>query len=119
MLADRSLVLLSSERLFQDLTKTNADKVNHWTEPENSNGRVKGSAVGVEEDCNPTGRTTVSTNQIPQSFQGLSHQPNNLYGPVHDSTTYVAENCLIWYQWEGRHLVLWRLDAPEKRDASG
>ena len=25
--------------------------------------------------CNPIGRTTISTNQIPQSSQGLSHQP--------------------------------------------
>jgi hypothetical protein len=25
---------------------------------------------------------------------------------------YVAENDLIWYQWEGRPLVLWRIDAP-------
>jgi hypothetical protein len=32
-------------------------------------------------------------------------------------TTYVAENCLIWHPWEGMHLVLWRLDAPEKGDA--
>jgi hypothetical protein len=26
--------------------------------------------------------------------------------------TYVADDCLIWHQWEGMHLVLWRLDAP-------
>jgi hypothetical protein len=31
--------------------------------------------------------------------------------------TYVAEDCLIWHQWEGRrYLVLWRLDALEKED---
>jgi hypothetical protein len=30
---------------------------------------------------------------------------------------YVAEYCLIWHQWEGSHLVLWRLDVPEKGDA--
>jgi hypothetical protein len=34
-------------------------------------------------------------------------------------TTYVAEECLIWHQWEGRHFVLWRLDAPAKGDARG
>jgi hypothetical protein len=28
---------------------------------------------------------------------------------------YVAEDGLIWYQWEGRSLVLWRLNAPSKR----
>jgi hypothetical protein len=33
--------------------------------------------------------------------------------------TYVAEDYLIWHHWEGRSLVLWRLDAPEKGDARG
>jgi hypothetical protein len=28
--------------------------------------------------------------------------------------TYVAEDCLMWYWWKEKHLVLWRLDAPEK-----
>ena len=34
-------------------------------------------------------------------------------------TIYVAEDSLIWHQWEGEVLVLWRLDAPEKGDARG
>jgi hypothetical protein len=34
-------------------------------------------------------------------------------------TIYIAEDSLIWHQWEGRRLVLWRLDAPEKGDARG
>jgi hypothetical protein len=33
--------------------------------------------------------------------------------------TYVAEDCLVWPQWEGMYLFLWRLDAPENVDASG
>jgi hypothetical protein len=32
---------------------------------------------------------------------------------------YIAEDCLIWQHWEGRPLVLWKLNAPEKRDARG
>jgi hypothetical protein len=28
--------------------------------------------------------------------------------------TYVAEKCLVWHQWEVRHLVLWRPDAQKK-----
>jgi hypothetical protein len=35
------------------------------------------------------------------------------------SNTSVAEDCLIWHQWEGRHLALWRFDAPAKDDARG
>ena len=34
------------------------------------------------------------------------------------SAKYVAD-CLIWHQWEGRCLVLWRLVAPAKEDAGG
>ena len=32
---------------------------------------------------------------------------------------YVAEDCFVWPQLEGLGLVLWRLDTPEKRDATG
>ena len=33
--------------------------------------------------------------------------------------TYVAQDYLIWHQWEGMNLIVWRLDAPEKGDARG
>jgi hypothetical protein len=33
----------------------------HWTEPWNSNGRVRGKAEGAKEDHIPIGRTTIST----------------------------------------------------------
>jgi hypothetical protein len=32
---------------------------------------------------------------------------------------YVTEDCLVWPQWERMCLSLWKLDAPEKRDAGG
>lgn len=32
---------------------------------------------------------------------------------------YVAQDCLIWHQWEGICLVLWRLDTLEKDSARG
>ena len=30
---------------------------------------------------------------------------------------YVSEESLIWHQWKGRPLVLWRFDAPAKGGA--
>ena len=33
--------------------------------------------------------------------------------------TCIAEDCLIWHQWEKRYLVLWRLVVPAKEDARG
>jgi hypothetical protein len=35
--------------------------VNHWTVPEDPNGKSTGRIEGTEGDCNPIGRT-VSTN---------------------------------------------------------
>jgi hypothetical protein len=33
--------------------------------------------------------------------------------------TYVAENYLVWHQWEGWHLVLWSLHVTEKGGTRG
>jgi hypothetical protein len=64
VLADWRVVKLFSERLWQHLTKTDADTVNHWTEPGYLNGRARGRTEGTEGDCNPIG-STISTNQAP------------------------------------------------------
>jgi hypothetical protein len=54
----------------------------------------------------PLGRTTISTNQIPQNSQGLSHQRRSTHG----SSCIVAEDGLVMHQWKERSLVLYRLD---------
>jgi len=77
---------------------------NHLTEPGQANGRARGRTKGVEGDCNLIGRT-MSTNQTIQSSQRLNHQPKSTHGGIHGSS-YVAEDGLIWHQWEGRLLVL-------------
>ena len=46
---------------------------NHWSETGDPNGRVMERSEGAEGECNPIGRSTVSTNQMPQSSQGLKH----------------------------------------------
>ena len=33
--------------------------------------------------------------------------------------TCVTEDCLVWPQWKRLCLILWKLDAPQKRDADG
>jgi hypothetical protein len=35
---------------------------NYWTEPRDTNGRARGRTERAEGDCNPIGRTTISTN---------------------------------------------------------
>jgi hypothetical protein len=37
--------------------------INHWIEPGDPNGRLRGRAEGAEGDCNHIGRTTVSINR--------------------------------------------------------
>jgi hypothetical protein len=49
--------------------------VNHQAEL-----RVRGRIEGSEGVCNPIGRTTISTIQTFQSFQGLNHQPKSTHG---------------------------------------
>jgi hypothetical protein len=56
---------------------------NHWTEPGVPNGGVRERTEGAEEVCNPIGRKTTSTNQTPQSSQGLNHQPKSTHGGIH------------------------------------
>ena len=52
---------------------------NHWTEHKVPNGGVRERTEEAEGVCNPIGRTTVSTNQIPQSSQGSNYQPKSTW----------------------------------------
>jgi hypothetical protein len=76
------------------------------------NGEVKPRTVGADRVCSPIGRTTISTNQMPGSSQGLNHQPRSTEWISMASAGYVAEDSLIWHPWEGSPLILWRLDDP-------
>jgi hypothetical protein len=66
--------------------------VNHWAEPEETNGRVRGRAERNEGDYNYMGTTTVSINRTPQSSQRLNHQPKSIQGKFTDPIKYVAED---------------------------
>jgi hypothetical protein len=48
---------------------------------------------------------------LPPKLQGTKPPTKELDGFM-APTTYVAEDELIWHQWEGRPLVQWRLNAP-------
>jgi hypothetical protein len=70
---------------------------NHWAEPRDPNGRVRGRAEGAEGDCNPIGRTTVSTNQTPPPEFPGTKPPTKEYTwrePMAPDT-YIAEDSLI------------------------
>lgn len=46
---------------------------NPWTEHVILNGAISKRTEGAKEVCSPIGRTTVSTNQMPHSSQGLNY----------------------------------------------
>ena len=69
---------------------------------------LKGMATPQEEQQDhPELPGTKTTNQ--RVYMGRFMAPQYLW----------SRELLIWRQWEGWHLVLWRLDAPEKGDTRG
>jgi hypothetical protein len=68
----------------------------HPTEHRDPSGGVRGRTEGVEGVYNPIGRITISTNQTPQSSQGLNHQPKSTHGGTHGSSC-VCNRGLIWH----------------------
>jgi hypothetical protein len=65
-------------------------------------GGVRERSEGAEGVCNPIGRTTISTNQTPQSAQGLNHSQGVHMAPA----AYIADDGLLRHQWKKRSLIL-------------
>jgi len=84
---------------------------NHQTEHGGPTGGVRERSEGTQGVWNHIGRRT-STNQILQSSQRRNNQPMSPHGGTHDSSCICRREWLIWHQWEGRLLVLWKHDAP-------
>jgi hypothetical protein len=57
------------------------------------------------------GRTTISTNQIPQSSQGLNHQPRSTHGETHGSS------CICSREWPRRSSMGGEILGPVKAHA--
>jgi hypothetical protein len=74
-----------------------------------------------KEICNPIGRRTELHNTDPS--QRLSHQPKSIHRLVHapplpPPPTYLAEDCLVWLQWERMCLISEQHDSSGREDAS-
>ena len=67
-------------------------------------GGVREGTEGVEEVCNPIGRTTISTNQTFQSSQGLNHQPKSTHGGIHGSSCICSRGWPCWTSVGGEAL---------------
>ena len=70
-----------------------------------------------EGDCNPIGRTTVSTNLDPWELpETKPPTKEHTWAVLWSPRTYVARDCLVWSQWERMCVILRRFDAPGKGD---
>lgn len=63
------------------------------TETGDHKAGIRGRSKGVKGDCKPIGQTKISTKYIPQTYQGLIQQPRSINGWIHESSSYVAEDC--------------------------
>lgn len=69
-------------------------------------GSMKGKTEEAERDHNPTGgKKTVSTIPEPLDVTWSNNQRANIGWSITPST-YVAEQCLVFPQWERMHLIL-------------
>jgi len=59
---------------------------NHGTENGVSNGGARERTEGSERICNPIEEQQYQPARLPQSSQGLNHQPKSTHGGTHDSS---------------------------------
>jgi hypothetical protein len=72
---------------------------NHWTEHRVPNEGVRERTEEAEGVCNLIRRRTISTNQTPQSSQGLNtNQRVHMERPMASSAAYIAEDGIVWHQ---------------------
>ena len=69
---------------------------NHWTEPKVPNRIDREKAEGVQGDCKPTGRTTVSTKQSTRTPRNIVINQGVHMAPA----AYIVEDILVRIQWE-------------------
>ena len=69
----------------------------HWTEHWDHNGGVTERTEGAEGVCNPIIRTTILTNQYPQSSQGLNYQSKSTHGETHGSSCICSRDILRFW----------------------
>jgi hypothetical protein len=93
-------------RLWQSLSrKAISDScLNYWTEHGSLNGEIRKRTEGAEGVCNPIGGTIISTNEKPQSSQGLNHEPKSTHGGTHGSSRICNKGWVCLASVEGEAL---------------
>jgi hypothetical protein len=84
---------------------------NYWTEIRNPYAIVRERIEGTEGGGNPIAKPKVSTNPDPSELLGIKpptkeHTWAGLCLVPAPFATDIAENCLVWPQWERMSLIL-------------
>jgi len=66
----------------------------------------------AEGICNPIGRATISTNQSPQSSQGLNHQPKSSHKRTHGYCHICSRGWLVSHPMRGETLGPVKVQCP-------
>ena len=74
---------------------------------------------GAEGVCIPMGVATVSTSQIPQSSQGLDHQPKSTHGGIHGSCYICGRGWPCWTSVGGLALGPEGVQCPSVGECQG
>ena len=88
---------------------------------EPTTGRSTGSPTeeleqSLKEVCKPIRRTIISTNQTPQSSQGLNYQPKSTHGVTHGSSHIYSKG---WPNRKRRGHWSWEGWIPHVRECQG
>jgi len=78
----------------------------HRTEQGTPMEELEGKTEGAEGVCDPIGRSAMSTNQTPQSSQGLNHQPKSTHGGTQGSISICSRGWPYQESMRTRPLVL-------------
>jgi hypothetical protein len=68
---------------------------NHQTEHKVPKGEVRKRTEGAKGVCSPTGGITTSTNQTPQSIQGLNYRGKSTHGETKALAAYLTEMLVL------------------------
>jgi hypothetical protein len=90
----------------------------HWTDRRVPNGRARERTEGAEGVCNPIERT-ISTNQTPQSSQGLNHQLKSIHGGTHGSSHICSRRGPCQASVEGKALGPVKAPCPSVGECQG
>ena len=81
--------------------------VNHWIEVGDPYGRVRERIEEAEGDDNPIRRPTVLTNLVPWLLSETKPPiKKHTWAGSWPPGTHIAEECLVWYEWERMCLIL-------------